>query len=172
MIKWLIFICLWALVLNSCDSASDNGSTKIVDYQQQKESIEKANRYLIKKEFDDICDYIERHELNVTQTGSGLCYCVLRPGDGKQIGRGEVISMDYEVRLLTGDVLYSSENDGIKTFVVGRGGVEAGLEEAVLNLHHGDIAEIIIPSHLAHGLLGDGNKIPPRATLIYRIKLL
>jgi len=56
--------------------------------------------------------------------------------------------------------------------VVGHGGVESGLEEAVLLLHAGDKARIIIPSHLAYGLVGDDDKIPARATLIYEIELI
>jgi len=172
--NYILFLVLSAtLSLTSCNSGSVNDTNpKPVDYQRQKETIEKANRYLVTKESEDINDYIERHELKVTKTGSGLCYSIINPGRGLQIERNEVISMKYEVRLLTGEVLYSSENEGVKTFAVGKGGVETGLEEAVINLHHGDVAEIIIPSHLAHGLLGDGNKVPPRTTLVYRIKIL
>jgi FKBP-type peptidyl-prolyl cis-trans isomerase FkpA len=31
---------------------------------------------------------------------------------------------------------------------------------------------MILPSHLAHGLLGDDNKIPPKASVIYELELL
>ena len=57
-------------------------------------------------------------------------------------------------------------------FVVGHGGVESGLEEAVLHLHYGDEAEIVIPSHLAYGLTGDGNKIPINSTIVYKVKVV
>ena len=36
----------------------------------------------------------------------------------------------------------------------------------------GDIAKFILPSHLAFGLLGDEEKIPKRATLVYHVELL
>ena len=36
----------------------------------------------------------------------------------------------------------------------------------------GDKAKFIIPSHLAFGLLGDENKIPKRATLVYDVELI
>ena len=55
---------------------------------------------------------------------------------------------------------------------LGSGGVESGLEEGILLLKLGDKARFIIPSYLAHGLSGDQDKIPPKATLIYTIKII
>ena len=74
--------------------------------------------------------------------------------------------------MLNGDLIYSSKKDGNKTFLVGRGGVESGLEEAILKLCKNSVATLILPAHLAHGLIGDGNKVPPRATLVYRLKVI
>jgi FKBP-type peptidyl-prolyl cis-trans isomerase len=80
--------------------------------------------------------------------------------------------MEYNVKLLTGDMIYSSKELGSKTFEIGHGGVESGLEEALLYLKLGDKAKLIIPSHLAFGLLGDQNKVPPRSTLVYDIEIV
>lgn len=143
-----------------------------VDKKPKKESLEKANRYLFLKEKEDIDDYIARHGIKVVETGTGLRYRIIKQGDGELIKQGDIIVIDYEVRLLNGKLLYSSKEDGLKTMKVGRGGVETGLEEAFLNLHKGDIAEIIIPSHLAHGLIGDGNRIPPRQPIVYKLKII
>lgn len=168
---FIVFITI--IILASCNNNSEMQKTPAtVDPKQRKESLEKANRYVVIKENEDIKDYIERHQLDVVETGTGLRYCVVRQGDGELIRKGDVVSMDYEVRLLNGETLYGSNKDGVKTFVVGRGGVEKGLEEAVLYLHKGDVATIIIPSHLGYGLLGDGDKIPSKATLVYKVKIL
>jgi FKBP-type peptidyl-prolyl cis-trans isomerase len=56
--------------------------------------------------------------------------------------------------------------------VVGKGGVESGLEEGILLLHEGDKARFVLAPHLAHGLIGDENRIPPRSIIIYYIELL
>src|SRR5690554_7176596 len=45
---------------------------------------------------------------------------------------GKVVSLNYEIRLLDGTLCYSSDEDGMKVFLVGQGGVESGLEEGVL----------------------------------------
>jgi len=41
-----------------------------------------------------------------------------------------------------------------------------------LHLKRGDAAIIILPSHLAFGLLGDQDMIPPRSTVIYEIEII
>ena len=88
------------------------------------------------------------------------------------IKKGDIVSLEYELGLLNGDLIYSSKKDGIKTFLVGRGGVESGLEEGIWKLRKNSVAILILPAHLAHGLLGDGNKIPARATLVYKVKVI
>jgi FKBP-type peptidyl-prolyl cis-trans isomerase len=39
-------------------------------------------------------------------------------------------------------------------------------------MRKGDIAKIILPSYLAHGLTGDSDKIPPMSTVLYNIELV
>lgn len=161
------------LAICSCSNESEQThNLDLTDKKQTKELLEKANKYMVSQEKEMINDYIEKRNLNMVETGTGLRYCIVNQGDGELIKKGNIVALDYEVRLLNGDLLYSSEDNGRKVFVVGHGGVESGLEEAVLCLHKGDEAEIIIPSHLAHGLLGDGDKIPPKSTIVYKVKVI
>jgi FKBP-type peptidyl-prolyl cis-trans isomerase len=60
----------------------------------------------------------------------------------------------------------------VKEFLIGQSDVEAGLEEGIRLMRTGDRAKLILPSRLAFGLLGDGKKIPPGATLVYDIELV
>lgn len=168
-------VCLF-VILVSCENETKSNkqviSNQSVDKNNVKESLEKANRYLLIQESEQIDDYIERHDLNVIQTGTGLRYHIINEGDGDLIELGDIVSLEYEIRLLNGNVVYSSKTDGVKTFLVGRGGVESGLEEAILKLRRNSVAILILPAHLAYGLLGDGNKIPARATLVYKLKVI
>ena len=158
------------LFLSSC--ADHQQEERQVDKNQLKQSMEKANRYIVHDEEQEINDYIARHGVEMTASGSGLRYDILDHGSGKKVETGRIVSLEYELYSIAGDLIYSSKEEGIKTFRVGQGGVESGLEEAVLNLHQGDRAKIIIPSHLAYGLHGDEKQIPPYATLIYYVKLI
>ncbi len=140
--------------------------------KEMKQSMETANRYLLNEEEEEIENYVQRHGLEMVRTGTGLRYQIIRQGDGKQIANGDVVSLDYELHSLKGELIYSSDKEGVKTFKVGEGGVESGLNEAMAYLHYGDVAKLIIPFHLAYGLHGDDNRIPEYATLVYTIKVI
>lgn len=172
----IILIITLSLLFASCDNTTkvqeQNPNNQQFENKDVADMLEKANRYLLVQESEQIDDYIERHDMNVIQTGTGLRYQMINQGEGDLIEEGDVVTLEYEVRLLNGKLLYSSKNDGVKTFLVGRGGVESGLEEAVLKLRKNSVAVLILPAHLAHGLLGDGNKIPARAALVYKLKVI
>ena len=140
--------------------------------KEMKQSMETANRYLLNEEEEEIENYVKRHGLEMVRTGTGLRYQIIRQGEGKQIANGDVVSLDYELHSLKGELIYSSDKDGVKTFKVGEGGVESGLNEAMAYLHYGDVVKLIIPFHLAYGLHGDDNRIPEYATLVYTIKVI
>lgn len=142
-----------------------------VTKNEMKSSMEKANRYLLNEEEEEIGDYVRRHGLEMVSTGTGLRYQILKQGTGNQVKKGDKVSLEYELHNLAGNLIYSSENDGVKVFVVGEGGVESGLDEVMNYLHYGDVAKLIIPFHLAYGLHGDDNRIPEYTTLVYTIKI-
>lgn len=134
--------------------------------------METANRYLLNEEEEEIDRYVKRHGFEMVSTGTGLRYQILKQGSDKQIESGQMVSLEYELHSLTGELIYSSEKEGIKRFIVGDGSVETGLDEAMTHLHYGDVAKVIIPFHLAYGLHGDDRSIPEYATLVYTIKII
>lgn len=166
----IITTCLMVL-LASCAENTDNQSDNRAN-GQDRERLEEANRYLVKQEKEIINEYINNCGNEFVETGTGLRYRIVNQGDSVLIKTGHIVVMEYQTSLINNEIVYSSDNDGIKSFVVGRGGVERGLEEAMLHLHIGDEAEVIMPSYLAYGLTGDGNKIPPRSILVYKLKII
>lgn len=136
------------------------------------ENLIRTNQYLVKAEEQNILDFISRHQYDMTETGSGLWVQIYKQGDGEVAEKGKVAELKFTISLLTGEVIYRTEKEGIKEFIIGKGGVESGLEEGILLLRVGDRARFIIPSHLAFGLLGDKDKIPEKATIVYDLELL
>ena len=137
-----------------------------------KNNLVKANKGLVIKDQDNITDYLAKKEWNMTETNTGLWYEIIKHGDGQKAITGKVIHLRYQVKLMDGTVCYSSDSLGVKSFKIGQGGVESGLEEGVLLLKEGDAARFILPPYLAFGLLGDENKIPPRSTIVYNVEML
>ncbi len=129
------------------------------------------NRYMVQKDRERIQNYIERKHLRMTETKTGLWYQVLKEGEGETFRENDRIIMDYECSLLDGTKCYSSADLGPKELVLGHSDIEAGLNEGLRLLKSGSEAIFIIPPFLAYGLLGDRKLIPPRAVLVYNIRV-
>ena len=157
-------------LISSCDTSSDQPQQ--VNPSAYKQPLINANKELVELEEQDIENYIARHKWTMEETGSGLRYHIYQPGKGKKVEEGKVIQFYYTTELLTGKVCYSSDDLGPKEFLVGKGGVESGLEEAVLHFREGDRVKIILPSHLAFGLVGDDDCVPKKAVLVYDLEVL
>ena len=172
--KYLLIIILgFVFTLSACDNEpSDLQVKRRIDKKQVKETLIKTNQYLLKSEKQNIKDFIHRYHYQMNETGSGLFYEIYKKGNGSKAQKGKIAELNFSIRLLNGQMVYKSDEEGIKEFEIGKGGVESGLEEGILLLHIGDRARFIIPSHLAFGLLGDLDKIPEKAAIVYDIELL
>jgi FKBP-type peptidyl-prolyl cis-trans isomerase len=109
---------------------------------------------------------------DMTESQTGLWSQIYEKGNGVTAAKGKFITLSYTLSLLDGSVCYTSDSLGYKQFLIGSGGVESGLEEGVLLLREGDKARFVLPPHLAQGLTGDGNKIPPRAIIVYDVEVI
>jgi FKBP-type peptidyl-prolyl cis-trans isomerase len=131
-----------------------------------------VNKKLVNRDMTEIRVYIDSLGIDAKTTQTGLWYFISNRGEGPNAQKRQIISLKYKVSLLDGTVCYNSESDGLKVFEVGHGGVESGLEEGVLMLNKGSKAIFILPPYLAHGLLGDDNKIPARSSIVYEVEVL
>jgi len=128
-----------------------------------------ANRNLVNQDAQRIKEWVANKKLPFKESQTGLWYLVDNEGSGDLAKKGQVISLKFKLQLLDGTLCYSSDSTGLKRFLIGQGGVESGLEEAVLMLRKGASAQFILPPHLAHGLVGDNDKVPARASVWYDV---
>ena len=166
------------LVFFSCKDDSTNLSRKgefpeqNFDPQKVKDQFVKANQLVVKKESDNMDAYERSHKLSFVKTTSGIRYFVYKPSlKGDSIKSGMEITVKYTLSLLDGTVCYSSDADGLKTFVVEQEELESGIHRGLQYLKRGDKALLLIPSPLAHGLLGDFKKIPPQMPIVYDVEI-
>jgi FKBP-type peptidyl-prolyl cis-trans isomerase len=109
---------------------------------------------------------------NAIRTSSGLMYIILKEGSGATPTSGALIEAHYTGRLLDGTKFDSSVDRGKAfLFVVGRGEVIKGWDEAFLSMKKGEKRILIIPPGLAYGDKGMGT-IPPNETLIFEVDLI
>lgn len=164
---------LLLFALFSCGNGQTNDRpVPKTDNKALGESLEKANRYLVAEEEEEIDNYVRRHKLDMTETGTGLRYQIVKEGDGRQIAKGDIVTLQYDLFSITDDLIYSSKTEGEKKFVVGSGEAETGLHELMPLLKVGTVVKAILPSHLAFGLTGDQQQIKQRNTLVYHIKVV
>ncbi len=166
-----VIVILWlSLAAVSCGNGEQQ--KPVVNEDSLKTGLVKVNKKLTEKEDRDIEDYIRRHEWAMQKSGTGLRYQIYKIGAGAQPKDKDKVIISFIVNLINGVECYNSKNDGMKLFELGKAEVESGLEEGIKLMHVGDKAKLIIPSHLAFGFMGDENKIPKRATLIYDVELM
>lgn len=173
-LKVIVIMCIsGTLLLQSCGN-SRNNTTKKTDIQSKEfqDKLVDANKMYVKRESDEIDQYLKRKGWEMTTTGTGLRYMITRKGNGTVPRHEQRVKVNFKVSLMDGTVCYSSDSTGAYEFVVGMSNVESGLHEGIQYMHVGDKAIMILPSHLAYGLIGDEKKIPPRASLVYELELL
>jgi FKBP-type peptidyl-prolyl cis-trans isomerase len=115
----------------------------------------------------------------VTTTASGLEYKVITsgPADGPHPQPNDEVKVNYEGRLIPknntpspDDIFDSSYQRGAPDiFTVNQ--VVPGWTEALQLMRPGDVWELAIPARLAYGDEGAGGKIPPGATLLFKVEL-
>lgn len=117
--------------------------------------------------------YLEQHSgLQVESTGSGLRYIRMKPGTGEPARAGQDAKVQYRVSLLDGTKCYETAADEVEVFRIDKSDIETGIQEGIKKMRAGEKARLIIPSHLAHGLIGDLDKIPPVTPIVVDIELI
>ncbi len=107
----------------------------------------------------------------VKETASGLQYRVITEGSGKTPASSDSVSVHYKGTLIDGTKFDSSYDRG-QPATFGVGGVIAGWTEALQLMKEGAKYKLFIPSELAYGERGAGQKIGPNATLIFEVELI
>ncbi|MBF0804145.1 MULTISPECIES: FKBP-type peptidyl-prolyl cis-trans isomerase [Neisseria] len=107
----------------------------------------------------------------VKTTASGLQYQVKTEGTGAQPKAADVVTVEYEGRLIDGTVFDSSkQHGGTATFPLNQ--VIKGWTEGIQLMKEGGEYTLFIPAALAYGENAVSDKIGPNATLVFDVKLL
>jgi FKBP-type peptidyl-prolyl cis-trans isomerase len=158
------------LFFASCNSNSINPED--IKRSEYKEPLIRVNNKLVKRDVDRVYGYAKRRNWNLKETETGLFYDIYYKTNFDSIKIGDEVSIKYKVNLLDGTLCYTSDSLGIRKFIVGKAQVETGLEQAVLMMKVGEKARLVLPPHLAFGLLGDEKKIPRRAIIVYEFEIV
>ncbi|MFK7828221.1 MAG: FKBP-type peptidyl-prolyl cis-trans isomerase [Congregibacter sp.] len=107
----------------------------------------------------------------VMTTSSGLQYEILEEGDGAMPGAGDSVEVHYRGTLIDGTEFDSSYARG-EPVTFGVGQVISGWTEALQLMQVGSKYKLYIPSDLAYGAGGAGDRIGPNSALMFEVELL
>jgi FKBP-type peptidyl-prolyl cis-trans isomerase len=132
------------------------------------------NQELNEREQIQIRLFLEHNKsLKMKQTNSGLRFMIYKKGDGEMIARsGQTVYTRLRVELLNGTICHETPKEETENFVLEHSDKESGVHEALRFMKKGDRAKLILPSHLAHGLLGNRDQIPPQSILYIDLELV
>lgn len=167
------------MILLSLMLAFSGGCTRNYREQQDNdregkiaEHLTNANRIMVGEESKDIDDFVARHQFEMQQTGSGLRIEVYQQGKGIVPKLHDAVSVSYTLYLLTGDKCYFIDPGHPLIFKIGESDQLRGIQEAVTLMKEGSHARLVLPSHLAYGMSGDGDKVPGASPVYIDLQLL
>ncbi|MCU0446991.1 MAG: FKBP-type peptidyl-prolyl cis-trans isomerase [Microscillaceae bacterium] len=120
-----------------------------------------------------IIQYTAKSGLPYKKTYSGIWYHIEQQGEGDFALKDDVVSIQYTGKHLDGKIFGSSAQDG-RNFEFPVGGKVAirAFDEIMLLLKKGAKAKFVIPSYLAYGATGLGDKIPPFTPIIFEMEFV
>lgn len=170
-----LLVVLLVMFIASCGDGKEKQSPQKVEINEVKarEQLMNVQKPSLVMENDNIESYIKQHQLQMQMTGTGLRYQIIKENPkGKAIISTNIVKVKYKVLLLDGTLCYNSDKNGPKTFKVDFDNVETGIHQGIKLMREGEKAIFILPSHLAHGLTGDDDMIPPKASVYYEVEVL
>ena len=109
----------------------------------------------------------------IVSTPSGLKYVDLVVGTGPAVKTGDHVSVNYVGKLIDGTKFdASADHGGTFDYQQGVTTLIPGWTEGTSTMKVGGKRKLIIPPQLGYGLQGQGDVIPPNATLIFEIEMV
>lgn len=137
-------------------------------YGDMKEHLIAAHRTVAQSEETSIDEYVSRRGWTMERLDDGVRMWCYSKGGGKPVEYEDSVSVTYNVEAINGKKIYDNI---IEHYVAGHRQTLIGLDQAVMRLHRGDKAIVILPSSLAYGIGGDGDRIPQSSILVLDVKV-
>jgi len=114
---------------------------------------------------------------SVIELPSGLRYEVIKPGTGAVAKPGQVLSVNYTISMVNGQVIDSSTERGQPADLTlsapsPQGGMIAGMFEGLQKTGVGGKLKLYIPPSLGYGDEPGPGGVPPASTLIFEVEIL
>ncbi|MCM5662834.1 gliding motility-associated peptidyl-prolyl isomerase GldI [Galbibacter mesophilus] len=174
MIKTYLPLFVFALLVVACKQPEARRPVNVKSGSFMRESIER-NKGLLHYEEALIDSIIKNDSLHTYLASSNGYWYYFNTQDSTQSylpKEGDVVKINYDIRTLQNDTIYSNTEVGIVDFKVDKEDYFPGLRTAVKLIRKGEKATFLFPSSLAYGYHGDDYKIGTNQPIISTITLL
>jgi FKBP-type peptidyl-prolyl cis-trans isomerase len=163
-----IMLAVW--LTTSCSTQVKNNNDLNITNVDGLERMIEQNRAVLLAEREDIQIFVDSSEYPFQKNGLGMQIAIIENGRGQSLDTGDVIKIKSKVMSLNGHEFYNF--DSTEFSILRDNKMIWGVQEATLGSNRGDSLILVIPAHLAHGLAGDLNTIPPLTPLVYYLRIL
>ncbi len=164
-------ILILSLIIHSCVEPAPQIPANKLEESHITEDLMLLNKSFAALENEEIEHYIDSLKLDMSQTSTGLRYKIINEGNGNSFQKKDNVTFSYSIRTLDGTECKEMKNV-TTTIELGKNEIERGIEEAVMLLKVSGKGQFIIPSHLAFGVSGYKNCIPPWMSVLCEINII
>lgn len=144
--------------------------TDAKSYEAKQQKIAEENKA---NESKLLAAYLKKNNITQQADADGMIKIINQEGSGEVVGSGKTVKVHYTGYLLDGTKFDSSVDRNTPFEVpVGAGRVIPGWDKGLASMKVGEKARFIIPSSLAYGPTGSGDRIPPFSTLVFDIEMI
>lgn len=139
--------------------------------------VESASKEVKKTKVEKLSKLDQEHKvIDKVKLADGLSIEWYEKGTGEKLSDGDLVQIDYKVKLKDGTVvdgnhMLEKKKESLP-FLIGFGMQTKGWDIALKELRVGDFARVLIPSKLARGDKGIEGHIPPNADNLLFIRIL
>lgn len=156
-----VMLAIIVIGITACGEAEPRKAVNVKSGSFIDASVIRSKELLAKEMllFQDIIKNDSAHDYLSTNTG--LFYYFEKKNttsDYRPMTNDEVL-LTYNVMSASNDTIYKAEDIGFVQHAIDKSQLFPGLRNAVKQLKEGERATFLIPSSLAYGFKGDGNKI-------------
>jgi hypothetical protein len=169
-------------ILNVFDTRNEADSARRAEFEKTQVAEKKKAAEQLKKDDKTIQEYLTKNKINAVKAPEGTYVQIIKPGTGMKVDTTVVVNTKYTGKTMDGKTFDSNTDPAfghVGAFNVNMtndyslgGGVIKGWTDGLSLLSEGAVAKFYIPSGLAYGSRGAGDKIPADAILMFDIEVV
>lgn len=172
-LSYLYLLCLVFLTAG-CSQPKPRKPISVKTGSFMSTSIERSKALLSHEEaiIDSIITKDTLNQYHSSPNGYSYYFNKLDSTNNYHPKEGDVVKINYDIRTLNNQTIYSSEEIGEINFKVDKEDYFPGLRTAVKLLREGETATFLFPSSLAYGYHGDDHRIGTNQTIKSTIHII